>query len=169
MITLTGTIYSTAGALAAEVPIDLDYLSDPAVADGMGIYSPRRSTETDANGEFSLPNVPSGRYQMTVGGKARYTVTVPDNDNSYDFVDLLTEDANVTRGLGGPTFDIVENLTALKAIPSTPVNKVRALKSGPHPFFYYLHGDDASLADGVNIVRADDNGGNWHWLPLMGV
>jgi hypothetical protein len=251
MSTVTGTILNHSGGRASRVPIVFVYLSNPAVTSNAGVFFENKTIFTDENGQFSTV-LPMGRMTMTVGALAVYTLVVPDNTTTYDFIDLLDPEVTVTQSVANPIavlglwikqnaaelrtvpnmssnrfailylsgnpiytfyrwlatseatdtgttvvkpndtesdepgrwiwfdhglgitagatfFDVEEDVTALTAIPSDPANRMRAIKSGPHPFWYYVHGDSAGNADGTNVLRADDDGGNWYQLPLTGV
>jgi hypothetical protein len=69
-------------------------------------------------------------------------------------------------GGGSGQMDYVASLAALTALPGSSSNKLRAVTDteAPHKLWYYVHGELATSVDGVNILRGDDNTGNWHAL-----
>lgn len=249
MSTITGTIRGNTGQVVASVPVVFKYQSNPAVASGAAVYAPDLTENTDELGQFSQA-LNMGKWQMTVGGVVVYTLVVPDDDNTYDFTEVLDPVSPVTQSVANPlavlglhireninslrnvtnnasnrfavlyspvnpetqfyrwdqssfavddgtnntsavrTTDTdedepgrfliipivvsgvagqsgyVASMAALKAIPSSASNSTRLVMDveAPHKMWAYYHGESATPVDDVNIVRANDNLGNWHGI-----
>lgn len=121
MATVTGNIWNTYYA-KASIAIDFLYASAPAVISSGAIYSGiNRRTVSGLDGSFSIV-LPMGNYMMILNqGVDRYLISVPDDDNSYDFIQLIvslvTQSPTTPAGSFEPdATDVVKGIMTLATV-----------------------------------------------------
>ena len=171
MSTVTGTILSTTtGARAGRIPVVFVYRSSPAVTGSGAVNSPDRITLTNDIGYFSVV-LPMGTYDMVVAGKDIYRIVVPDDDDSYDFADILDPESEVTQSVANPVavlgLVISENESTL-ATARTANSALRAAilyaPADAANIFYRWDNSSSATHNGTSIINPTGNSGNGRWL-----
>lgn len=94
MATLTGNARSFLNVPAISVPYRVKSLGESVVVGGNIIVTGDRRLFTGADGSFSM-TLAAGDYEVVFNGADRFVVSVPNNDNTYPFLDRVT--SNVTQ------------------------------------------------------------------------
>lgn len=107
MATLTGNARTIITAPAGAIPFSVKALFTPYLVDGRIIISGERRYVTASDGAFSMV-LGAGNYEVTFNGVDKFTISVPNDEQTYPFIDRLT--STVTQpspapgGSSWPTF-----------------------------------------------------------------
>lgn len=168
--TITGTIINL-NAARAQTAIDFQYLSSPAVVSGSGVDPSPRRIFTNGIGQFSIV-LPMGDYFMIVAGLAIYKISVPDDNQTYDFTSRII--GAVTQSPTNPLavlgLWLKQNITELRSVPGTSANRLAVLYSPTEADKQFFRWDAASaVADnGSTVIKPTDiesgSPGRWLWM-----
>lgn len=171
MSTVTGTLTDTrTGLRAVRIPVKFVARNEAAVIIGAGgVFTPDRIVQTNDVGLFSAV-LPMGTYDIEVSGKDVYRIVVPDDDDAYDFVDLLDPESPVTQSVDNPIavlgLVISENETTLAADRTASSTLRMAALYSPADSSRVLYRWDNSSAlahNGTTVINPTGNVGNGRW------